>query len=131
MSPVSISTSTSATYAEKEYAGARPAAAPLCTPPIGGVLYAPLAINAPLSSCDLCNASRYETPIAGSLLLYILRSLSTKYSAGISNIPLAAFSNSSRISSAALIAALAFMNVTRDEYDPKSTGLVSLSWERT
>ncbi len=55
------------------------------------------------------------------------RSPITSFSTGASVTSAAAPNNFWRISIAADIAALAFMKVTRDEYDPRSTGAVSVS----
>ena len=57
----------------------------------------------------------------------ILRSPITKDSTEAPVISLVALSKSPLISIAAEIAALAFMKVTLEEYDPRSTGEVSLS----
>ena len=55
----------------------------------------------------------------------IRRSPMTNFSRSAPVISTVASSNSSRICIAAEIAAFAFMNVTLDEYEPRSTGEVS------
>src|SRR6266850_6834895 len=125
--PVSGSTSTSPTAAVYEYAGDGPTPPPLnCAAGFGGV-YEPVVPSVPNCASAMQTASWNETPVDGFDASKTRRSANVSRSGGTPSRRDTAPAIRSRARVAASTAALPIISVTRLEYEPRSTGVRSVS----
>ena len=125
--PVDSSTSTSTTAALYEYVGDGPTPPPLYFAADAGGVYEPVVPTVPNIASAAQTASLNVMPRAGSSASKTRRSAKTRRVFGTPSFLLTASASRSRARSAAWIAALPIISVTRLEYEPRSTGVRSVS----